>query len=48
MENSKDVLKTGRNITGDRLYSAIDTMEELKQHMLKQQQNNICRNSNVK
>ena len=48
MENSKDVLKAGRNITGDRLYSVIDTVEELKQHMSKQQQNNICRNSNVK
>ena len=29
MEISKDVLKTERNITGDRLYFAIDTMEEL-------------------
>ena len=29
MEISKDVLQNRRNITGDRLYSAIDTMEEL-------------------
>lgn len=29
IEISKDVLKTDRNITGDRLYFAIDTMEEL-------------------
>ena len=31
MEISKDMLKTGRNITGEQLYSAIDTLEELYQ-----------------
>ena len=31
MEISKDILNTGRNVTGDRLYSAIDTTEELYQ-----------------
>ena len=28
-EISKDILNTGRNVTGDRLYFAIDTIEEL-------------------
>ena len=31
MEISKDMLKTGTNITGEQLYSAIDTLEELYQ-----------------
>ena len=31
MEISKDILSTGRNVTGDRLHSAIDTVEELYQ-----------------
>ena len=29
MEISKDILNTGRNVTGDQLYSAIDIIEEL-------------------
>ena len=32
MEILKDVLKTGRNITGAQLFSAIDTTEELYQN----------------
>ena len=32
MEISKGVLKTGRNITGERLYFVIDAMEELCQN----------------
>ena len=32
MEIAKDVLKTGRNIAEERLYSAIDTMEDLYQN----------------
>ena len=31
MEISKDILNTGRNVTGDRLYSAIDTAKKLYQ-----------------
>ena len=31
MQISKDILETGRNVTGDQLYSAIDTVEELYQ-----------------
>ena len=31
METSKDIFNTGRNVTGDRLYSVIDTVEELYQ-----------------
>ena len=31
MEISKDILNTGRNVIGDQLYSAIDTIEELYQ-----------------
>ena len=29
MEITKDILNTGKNITRDRRYSAIDTVEEL-------------------
>ena len=31
MEISKDILKPGRNITGDQIYSTIDIVEELYQ-----------------
>ena len=31
MEIFKDILNTGRNVTGDQLYSAINTVEELYQ-----------------
>ena len=31
MEISKDILNTGRNVTGGPLYSGIDTVEELYQ-----------------
>ena len=31
MEILKDVLNTGRNVTGERLYCTVDTMEELYQ-----------------
>ena len=43
MEISKYTLKTGRKITGDRLYSEIDTVEELYQ-----KKNNLCQNNNAK
>ena len=29
MEITKDIFNTGKNVTRDRLYSAIDTVEEL-------------------
>ena len=31
METSQDIFNTGRNVTGDRLYSVIDTVKELYQ-----------------
>ena len=34
MQIFKDILNTGRNVTGDRLYSAIDTVEELYQKIM--------------
>ena len=37
METSKDVLHTGRNVTGDRLCSAIDTVEEIYQKTMSEQ-----------
>ena len=42
MEISKNILNTARKATGDRLYSAIDTVEELYQKKTK------CRNNNAK
>ena len=35
MEISKDNLNTGRNVTGDQLYSTIDAVEELYQKKTK-------------
>ena len=32
MELSKDILNTGRNVTGERFYSAINTAEELQKN----------------
>lgn len=43
MEISKGILSTG-NITGDQLYSAVDTVEELYQ----KKKSNLCRNNNAK
>ena len=43
MEIPKDILNTGINVTGDRLYSAIDTFEELYH-----KKNNLCRKNNTK
>ena len=37
METSKDILHTGRNVTGDRRYSAIDTVEEIYQKTMSEQ-----------
>ena len=43
MEIFKNILSTGRSATGYRLYSAIDTVEELYQKKKK-----LCRNNNAK
>ena len=39
MEITKDIFNTGKNVTRDRLYSAIDTVEELYE-----KKNNLCCN----
>ena len=43
MEIYKDIFNNGRKVTGDWLYSAIDTVEKLKP-----EKNNLCWNNNAK
>ena len=52
MEISEDILNTGRNVTEDQLYSAIDTVEELERNQnpernQKPEKNDLCRNNNA-